>query len=1049
MKNSKRMKKNLLFCASLLSMGAMAQENNVQILVGPDVLVEYQMVNMSANGRWACGNVNDGEGRGFLWDIVNNEITQVAPIGQTAPVLDVSNDGTLVGLFSTTEASENGASLEMGGYFKDGRWHYLPDCGIANGISDNGQYIAGITYYNGLYMAATWTLDGTMTLWSPTHTSGGYDVNNDGTMLCGYANDYDKNNRTPSMWKLDKETGTVDSTYLDYSNVGPFSVAWGFSPDGTKVTADKVIYDINTGETTSIDFTGVYNAATHEKSGTVFGYEFFRVTNKGNVIGHYTSSMQDVQHAAYVLDGKIYDLQEYLEVNYNIDFQGWELLECTGISEDEMVFAISAYDTNSVPRPIIINLKANLTNPAPTSLKAVQMEGTSVCRLTWKAPLANVEGVKGYHVWRNGEVIAEVSSAVYAYYDQGVANGSYEYAVTAVYDESESDKSQNVTVEMADYQMKAPRHLTAVQAGLCDVRLFWKAPLANRPALKYGTADDNIYSFGGGDYSFEQAVRFDVEDLAVYNKNVTDITFYPMSRQNKWTVNFYTAKDTALFYSEVLDDSNLVYGIENTVRLKNPVVLPEGEDIYVGILVDVTGFGGYETLGAIFNKYKPGYSDLLRRVGEDNFMSLYENAMNDENGAYEYPITFPIGMCFGDESQTTGNDVVSYKIYADKVEVATSNGLKHRMESVADGEYRFGVAAVYDNGSASAPVETIIKVTENTAAYKAIDPTVTVGEGGMVSAAWEAPMNDDETYITYAGDTPTITVAPTEDEGYSCLLAAKYDSDKLGNYADYQITELKFYPTSDADFILYLQEDGVEVGFVELPRGVDYIKNTWNTYKLEKPVTVKAGSEYTMVVDVWQVTAGEAPLAMDGLPAFENESDLYSSDGGETYTSLCTSNSSSGYGNWMMGLVIREPESKPLPVAGYNVVIDRKQVTESLLTETSYTKQLAEGTHTFRVDVLYTGLASAVTGSTKLVIVSSASDGIGSIGSDVIALDATDTQIKVSGGDVTGVKMYDMAGRLAAQTEGDTLDVSHVGSGIYLLTAIVDGKEITRKVNKK
>lgn len=127
-------KMNLFLAASFLSLGSVAQENNALVLVGPDVLVEYQIVNMSANGRWACGNVNDGEGRGFIWDLVNDVITQVAPIGQSAPVLDIANDGTMVGLFTTNEATANGASMEVGGYFKDGQWHYLPGCGIANGI---------------------------------------------------------------------------------------------------------------------------------------------------------------------------------------------------------------------------------------------------------------------------------------------------------------------------------------------------------------------------------------------------------------------------------------------------------------------------------------------------------------------------------------------------------------------------------------------------------------------------------------------------------------------------------------------------------------------------------------------------------------------------------------------------------------------------------------------------------------------------------------------------------------------------------------------------
>ena len=482
---------NLLFCASLFSVGAMAQDITPQILVGPDVLVEYQVVSMSPNGRWACGNVNDGEGRGFIWDIVNNEITQVAPLGQSAPVLDIANDGTMVGLFTTTEATENGASMEVGGYFKNGKWHYLPGCVMMNGISDNGEYMAGISIVNGEYCATTWNLAGEATVWDYEESSA-YDVSNDGKMACGWKARY---NRTPALW-------TADSLkYLDLSNIGPFSLAHAFSPDGTKIIADQVIYDLTTNSTTPIDFS------------KVFGYEFYRVTNAGNAVGKYTAYMGDILHAAYVRDGKVMDLQTYLE-GLGVDLTGWTLLQCDGISEDERTFAVNAYDKNDIPRPLIIRLDANMVNPAPTSLKATHLEGTDVCRLTWKAPLANVEGVKAYNLWRNGEKIAEVAATEFSYYDRKVANGNYEYAITAVYADCESEKSEAAMVDVADFAARAPRQLNAVQTGVRDVRLFWNAPLANRPALKYGSANDNVISFGSGTYNFEQAVRYEAADLA-------------------------------------------------------------------------------------------------------------------------------------------------------------------------------------------------------------------------------------------------------------------------------------------------------------------------------------------------------------------------------------------------------------------------------------------------------------------------------------------------------------------------------------------------------
>ena len=1023
-------KLNLLFCASLLGWGAVAQNNNAQILVGPDVLVEYQVVSMSANGRWACGNVNDGEGRGFIWDIVNNEITQVAPIGHSAPVLDIANDGTVVGLFTTDEATENGASMEVGGYFKNGKWHYLPNCGMPNGISDNGKYVAGVAQFKvagkTVYKAATWTLDGEIKLWGEEYnvTGGGYDVNNDGTMACGYSYHPLKPNRTPTLW-------TPDSVLLDYTNIGPFSVAYSFSPDGKKVLGDKIIYDIETKETTYIDFSNV------------FGHEFYRVTNAGNAVGKYTASMEDYMHAAYVKDGKVIDLQKYLE-DLGVDLTGWTLLQCDGISEDERTFAVNAYDSNNIPRPLIIRLDANLTNPSPTSLKATHLEGTDVCRLTWKAPLANVEGVKAYNVWRNGEKIAELAATEYCYYDRSMTNGNYEYALTAVYSDSESEKTEVAAVEVADFVVRAPRGLNAVQAGVRDVRLFWNAPLANRPALKYGSADDNIIAFGSGDYNFEQAVRFEASDLAVYGKQITDVSFYPMSKQNGWAVNFYTAKDTVLFASRKLDDSKLVYGVENTVQLSEPVTVPAGEDIYVGIFVDVTGYGGYATLGAIFNTCRPGYTDLLRRQGEPAFMSLYEDGMSRPNGAYEYPVTFPIGICFGEASQLDNNNVASYKVFVDNKEVGTTDLLRFRQYDVADGEHTFSVAAVYSDGTVTESVNTSLAVAENLAAYKKIsNVSINYVDGETISASWENPFDDDETNIGYSSDTNAGGLAPSEKSGYSALYAASYDKDNFRLYDGYQITHVRFFPTSDAEFAIALRENGKDVVWKELERGVDYTKGVWNTIELDNPITVNAASEYLLVLDCYDVTPGEAPIGMDNLTPFEGESDLFSDDNGETFTSISKMENANRMGNWMIGLVIRSADAKPLPVKGYDVYVDRKKVTDAPITETTFTHEVGTGTHQLRVDVSYEGLENPVQGTMQFINMAA---GIDDVETSLVALDVTATAITVIGGQVTDVALHSANGSLVAHAEGAVLSVAHLQPGVYVLKAVVDGTSLIRKL---
>lgn len=1021
-------KLNLLLCASLFGIGAMAQEISQQILVGPDVLVEYQLVSMSANGKWACGNVNDGDGRGFIWDLVNNEITQIAALGTTAPVLDVADDGTMVGLFTTTEATSNGAAQEVGGYYKDGKWHYLPGCGMVNGISDNGKYVAGITYQNGQYKAATWTLDGTMTIWGDGYdkkiAASAYDVNNDGTMACGYVYHPEKYNRTPVLW-------TPDSIMLEYDNYGPNSLAWSFSPNGKKVLGDFVIYDVETKEKTVLDISGFA------------GFKLYRVTNSGMAVGQYMRSLNDVIRAAIVVDGVIYDMQEYLE-SKGVDLTGWRLLQCDGISEDEQTFAVNAYDTASVPRPLIIRLNANLTNPAPTSLKATHFEGASVCRLEWKAPLANVEGVKSYQIWRNGEKLTEVPAGQYSYYDRALQNGTYEYAVSAIYESSESEKSQTAVATVTDFAYRAPRYLSAVPSGVRDLRLSWNAPLANAPALKYGSPSDDIVTFGGGDYSFEQAVRFDAADWSVYGNQVTAITFYPMNKQNSWTVNFYLAKDTSLIYSEMLDCSNVTFGVENTVSLKQPFTLPEGEDIYVGIFVDVTGYGGYQTMGAIFNKYKAGYTDLLRRLGEPTFMSLYENGMTDPDGAYEYCITFPIGICMATPGLNLDNQVVSYKLYTNGVESGTTDLLNYRHKKLENGEYRFGVSAVYSNGVESEQVYVDRLFTENTNAYKAITEAVLSTEDGVtVDVSWTAPVDDDETYITYSGETNAGGLAPTEDYGYSALYAAKYDKDQLADYAGYQITDIRWFPTSDAEFAIAILEDGERIVWKELERGTGYVKGVWNTVTLDEPITIKPNAEYTLILDCYDVNPGEAPIGMDNLLAFKNEGDLFSVDNGETWTSVSSMTTQDDYGNWMVGMIIRSPETYPLPIVGYNVIIARKTVTETPITETNFSYEVGTGNHQVRIDVVYEGLDEAVRGTTHFIDMAA---GIEGVENAIVTLDITDTHVAVLGENVSDVKAYNAAGALVAQSSSNLLNVSSLNAGIYVLTAVVDGQLLRQKI---
>lgn len=1042
-------KTNLLLCASLFSLSMVAQENKPLVITGPDVLVEYQLVSVSSNGKWACGNVNDGNYRGFVWDIENNDLRWTSALGSFSALLDIADDGTAAGLFTSTEATENGTTAEVPGYYKDGKWHLLPtgeyitsasSTGMVNGMSDNGRYIAGIATVNGKYRPVTWDIVGNdMVIWGDT-VGGLYDVTNDGQMAAGYAYHPVKHNRTPVLW-----TSQKDSTLFSYTDVGMFSQANAFSPSGNYVLGNLSYYDVEAKKNIVIDY------------GEYAGFQLYRITDNGTAVGvgyDWSNNMS----AVYMRDGVLYDLQTYLE-EQGVELTGWTLLQCTGISADEKVFGVNAYDTASVPHPMIISLSANTLNPAPIQVKAQHLKGTQTCKITWKTPLAyDVESVKGYHVWRNGVKLTSEPITGFVYYDEALANGSYEYNLTAVYADSESDKSQTSTVEVADLVISAPRNVDAHRSGVRDLRLFWDAPLSNMPSIKYYESDDDIVGFGGGTYNFELATRFDAQDLAQYkNAVITDVCFSPMSRQYSWTANFYEVGASEPFYSEQLPTENLVYGIENTVRLKNPVAIPEGKDILMSIYVDVTGYGGYEVLGTVFAKYKAGYTDLIRREGEAALASLYETAMADEDGAFEYPVTWAMGICLGEAASLEGNSVASYKVYSDGQLLGSSEENKYRQNEVADGTYTYGISAVYGNGQESAPTPFAFTMTKNSDAYKKISDLNIQVKDKDVTLSWEAPMNDDETSISYANNTCAGGLQATADINFSYQVAATYDEAKLRGYEGYQITDVRFYPLADADFTFFIRKGDEVIAELPVDRGTGYTLGGWNTYKLDEPITVEAGAEYMLVVDCWDIdTAYAAPIGLDSQMAYMYKSDLYSVDDGETFVSLSylsSDNSSSTSNlninaNWMIGMVIRDTESKELPVTGYKVYVDKKAVSDTPQTETTYSQTMdAYKTYSVRVDVVYEGEGD-VKGNTKFVILEDpASIDVTTAEPVAITLDENATYVKINADEVSGIKTYNMAGVQVASATGNTLEISHLETGIYVLNAVINGKNVQVKIS--
>ncbi len=1042
---NKMRKLKTVICA-LLTMSTVSAQNDNLVLLGTDVIeVEYQVTSMSPNGLWACGNINDGDSRAWRWDLTTGELTQLSAIGDFSVAMSISNDGTIAGSFSSEEATANGTPMNAAGYWRDGKWYYLSQnnyitanekSGRADCISPDGKTFGGIAYQDGKFVPVIWNEKGEMSVYV-NRQGGVYDITNDAKLVAGWTYGVVKNNRTPTLW-----TSPKDSLIIYYGSESPWGVASRISPDGTKVLAYDMIYDVPTGNKTYLN--------PYDKEG-VWGFEFFDISNSGMVVGC-ISDFNNVMYGSIYKDGELLLATDYFK-KFGVDLSAYHVLQVIAVSEDEKTFALEVYDSELIPRPMVVKLGVNTTTPAPVAVKATNMPGLKVNRIEWKAPLTNDEEglfsrMTAYDVYRNNEKIASVGTDRNVYYDDNLSNGEYEYHVRAVYGTDESASSASSSTSVADWSVSAtPRHLKAVHTGIADVRLLWEAPTNILPTLKYTNDTDDILSMGGGDISFENAVRYTKEDLACYaGQQIMDFTFYPMSVQNSWTVNFYYAGNPVAFYSEQIPTENLKYGAENTVRLKNPVNIPENTDLIVGLAVDVTGFGGYETTGIVFNKCKPGYTDLTRQAGEIMFYSLYDAARSSEGGAYDYSISWPLGIGIGTVS--SASEVVSYKVYANGDQLGTSDkGVNaYRQNSVADGEYTYEVSAVLGDGKETPKANVTFKMTQNKQAYVGITDLNIKKNGSSATASWDVPVEDDMTIISYASDINTGGLVASEDVQYSYQAATDYDAHKLGVYDGYLITHLRFYPTADADFTFILKQGNEEVVYKELLRGEDYSLNQWNNIKLDEPVRVNSAYTYRLILDCYDVTPDKAPLGMDTQLGFTFVSDLYSTDDGESFRSTYMDGSKNA--NWMLGMVVRSEETRELPVKGYKVFVDYKTVVAEQ-SETAYTHtNFTDGDHNMRVDVLYENGTTGY-GSMRFFSINAASiDELGTAPLD-ITLDEDGDCIRIEGASVSSVVAYSVQGLQVAASESNVLDIAKLNKGVYLIVAEIDGVKKSFKINLK
>lgn len=1056
-----------MLLASLLLSGAAFAQTSPLVMVTPS---DYNIMAASPNGKWACGMYYDAgnEAYGFRWNLESGEIDLLNP-SSPSQAYSVSNDGVVVGLYTDNSYKKNGASTQLAGYWQNNRWNRLemPSDAVsssgASGISPDGHYITGNVYVGGKYLGYVWK-DGK--IYRQLKENKGiaipYAISPDGEYTTGWVMN---KNRQACLWGPDGNFTTLSDQQ------SPFCVGKKFSPDGKKLLyfggwqteeeaggAGKTrgawaVYDMETGKKSAI-----------LPAGDNDDLDFFDISANGTVM------CEDNQLGYIYQNGKGTFAYKYLKekgvnlADYHVfvnpdspkDSEGetlYNVTRATSVSVDDHIMGFLFYNDNKdsdgnyaiSPQSMIVKFGSPMFSAMPpVSIKAQQLSGLNSVKITWKPNVA-ATGITGYKVYRDGNKVSSDVVTAEGFVDAGVPVGEHEYVVTAVYGDVESANSEIATVKVENQKLSTPTNLFAQQHGYSAAYMEWSDPSTNFGALTYFNPDNaNLETFGlsfDGE-SYETAIAFDAVTLSAYKgQKLTSVGFYPMEAQGGWTINLYTrSADGKLqkFYTQPVTQK-LNYGERNVVKLDTPQNLPSGE-LLVSVEVKVTE-ASQRITALDFGRAVKGSSDLLRLTTEPDFYSM-GNLMEESN--YLYAASWAIDAIVAPEGADLAKDnVTGYNIYVDGKKVGSSATKSFTVPSLDKGDHALGVSAVYANGSESEPAVAQLAVVPDDSQLQAVKGVaVAPVSASAVKADWAAPVDRDVVQVQYCtGSASTQGVTAPADNNYNIMVGALYPSKTFRGRTGYAIKKARFYPLTDATYTVYVYKNDELISETEVD---DYTVGKWNEVELTKPIIIENGSTYRLAIDCYDVTPKEPAIAVDSSDPLEGYSDIYSLDGGESWSSI----SSTGVmANWMIGLVLENPKPGTLPIEGYDVFIDNAKKNAAKLTERTYTHDFGtddKQQHTIRVDVYYTVKSTSVKGGVTNFLIAVAGIDENTVGR--IEMRQGENELTVTGEGVTSVELVSAAGAVVAKAEGNTVSLNGLTAGVYVVKAVVAGETVTRKI---
>lgn len=1066
------MKKRVLFLLVAAALWGFSYDSNAGhiVLKTPE---NCSITGMSPNGRYVCGNEIPPDGvRAFFWDLHKNEFVWLSSNGEVSSAFDVSDNGIVAGIYANRDVSDNGAAVESGGYWKEGVWHSLENFnGVAivdprygtypQSISADGQYIAGAVVGNKeLYTAALWKngfIERVYDKPSTGKSAVAWGVNNDGTMVCGWT-EFD--NRVATIWTPELKKILP----FEHFSCG----AQGFSDNGKYVVgtsteivagsewnlAHLFVYDVESGETTDVPTVNI-----HQEKGASALW----------VGDDKTFLFQEEEMAAIYKPGmeKSVWLKDYLKEYEDIDITKYGLLElwsARGISRDgNVIVGDGLTETGFIGYVVLLNQDAECGKPAYVSTS--QLRGLPSVKVSWSEPLANADKVKGYNVFKNAEKINGELVKGNIYFDNTTKVGEMcSYEVVAVYADCESELSVISTITVVDpYSFcNEPRLINGRASGYNDALLHWTRPTVADATLSWTEANATEPFGRNMAGNFHYGVRYTKQMVACYPSNmvVKGVNIAVMDQPAKIEITIKIG-DKVIYKAGVTAD--LTPLANNSVELSESFTIgsilekmSDTDELYLMIKVttesDDIYFAGLDPKFA-----QKGYSDLVSEDGSD-WVSIQDLTRGAIQGSWVLGLNL-------ENADGPVRKLAGYNVYRDGVQVAmTKENLRDARyvyvdNNLSGNDYKYSVDAVYRaNGVTytSAKSNTLkIKLSNNdepcrppsaVKAYYYGTPEV-----NDIEVLWDSPMANEKPELTYTNWKYSVPVTMSNPRMF---VAMKFDKEQMSLYEGFVIDALSFQPVGRADkFILHIFEDGEAVYYQELK---GYTINKRSVIPLDEKVAVNPDAELMISIEaVGKKDAGV--FGLDTSASYVDYGDLYS-ESGDYYLSAYTETGGST-GNWLMGVILDNnvKGTRGNNLIRYDVYMGDNKITSDPITENSYriVGNTAGIEQPIKVAAIYSECEAQF--SDGVIPEKGSEVGVDNIERMVSVYPnpvgaPSNYKLHIANIDVTGCKLFDVAGKLAKDCKfqivdgGAIVDMTGLQSGVYMLSIeTVDGV-VTKRV---